>query len=280
MTAEDNPHPHDIKNVSDTALWVAAYRAEESERKDAFFRDPYARILVGDSGTKLATRTQGSRFTAWSVVIRTIIIDSFITSLSAEADIVLNLGAGLDTRPYRLKLKPDIIWHEVDFPEIINLKKERLKNIRPNVELHQHSFDLLDKEVRNNFFRSINDKNKRVLILTEGVMPYLANIEVQQFARDLHSYATFRYWINEYYSPEILQFLNTPKRQKQMRYAPFLFCPANWIEFYIDCGWKHLETRYFGPESERLGRTPPEPGWIKESGADVRRYLGYSLYKR
>ena len=29
-----------IRNVSDTALWVAVYRAMESERSDALFRDP------------------------------------------------------------------------------------------------------------------------------------------------------------------------------------------------------------------------------------------------
>ena len=31
-----------IRNISDTALWVAVYRAEESERPDAVFHDPYS----------------------------------------------------------------------------------------------------------------------------------------------------------------------------------------------------------------------------------------------
>jgi len=33
-----------IRHISDTALWVAVYRAEESERADAVFRDPSARL--------------------------------------------------------------------------------------------------------------------------------------------------------------------------------------------------------------------------------------------
>ena len=37
-----------IRHISDTALWVAVYRAEESERADAVFRDPYARRLLAD----------------------------------------------------------------------------------------------------------------------------------------------------------------------------------------------------------------------------------------
>ena len=39
-----------IRDVSDTALWVAIYRAMESERADAIFHDPYARRLGGERG--------------------------------------------------------------------------------------------------------------------------------------------------------------------------------------------------------------------------------------
>ncbi len=42
-----------IENVSDTALWVAVYRAMETARPDAIFRDPYAERLAGDKGVKI-----------------------------------------------------------------------------------------------------------------------------------------------------------------------------------------------------------------------------------
>ncbi len=32
-----------IRNISDTARWAAVYRARETERQDALFRDPFAR---------------------------------------------------------------------------------------------------------------------------------------------------------------------------------------------------------------------------------------------
>lgn len=41
---------HEISHVSDTAHWVAVYRAMETERPDAIFRDPYARRLAGARG--------------------------------------------------------------------------------------------------------------------------------------------------------------------------------------------------------------------------------------
>ena len=34
-----------IRNISDTARWVAVYRARETERRDAVFRDAFARGL-------------------------------------------------------------------------------------------------------------------------------------------------------------------------------------------------------------------------------------------
>ena len=43
-----------IHNVSDTALWVAIFRARETEREDAIFSDPYARVLAGERGEEIA----------------------------------------------------------------------------------------------------------------------------------------------------------------------------------------------------------------------------------
>src|ERR1035441_2690519 len=108
-----------IDHVSDTALWVAYYRAKESKRPDALFHDPLAEVLLGDRGKKIADHMKTiGRYTEWSVISRTVIIDQFITKLiAAGVDIVLNLGAGLDTRPYRMNLPSTLRWFEVDYPQ-------------------------------------------------------------------------------------------------------------------------------------------------------------------
>jgi methyltransferase (TIGR00027 family) len=274
----------EINDVTDTALWVAAYRAEETERKDALFRDPLARVLVGDKGALMAMRTQGSRFTAWSVVIRTTIIDQFIQELieKKKIDTVLNLGAGLDTRPYRLAIPKDIRWIEVDFPKIIAHKNNLLKDEMPKCRLERRELDLSIDEERRSFFSSVSASSKKVLILTEGVVPYLSNNDVKTLAQDLLDQKKFEYWITEYYSPEILQFLRTPKRLNQMKNAPFLFYPDDWFGFYKAAGWIQLETKYFGIESEKLGRTPPTPAWIDDPAKKeaAKSFLGYSILER
>lgn len=276
----------EINDVTDTALWVAAYRAEESERKDALFKDPYASLLLGEAGSKVAIRTQGSRYTSWSVVIRTYIIDKFITDLVKDQNIdtVLNLGAGLDTRPYRLLIPKDLRWIEVDFPKIINTKEEKLKAVNPLCRLERVKLDLSIENLREEFLAKVASESKKVLVMTEGVVPYLSNEDAASLASSLHRHPNFCYWITEYYSPEILKFLRTPKRLKQMKNAPFLFYPENWFDFFKGLGWKQKETKFFGVESEKVGRTPPTPGWVKDnpekSIEDTKEFLGYSILER
>src|SRR5262245_61052111 len=90
-----------IDDVSDTAFWIAHYRGLETERPDALFRDPLAKLLAGDRGKQIAETMPRANFTSWAVVMRTCMIDDFIRFAIAQGvDTVLNLGAGLDTRPY------------------------------------------------------------------------------------------------------------------------------------------------------------------------------------
>ena len=276
-----------INDVTDTALWVAAYRAEESLRPDALFDDLYASLLVGEEGSLIALRTRGSRYTAWSVVIRTLIIDHFIKQLIPEnIDTVLNLGAGLDTRPYRLDLPSNLKWIEVDFSKIIDHKESKLKKIKPKCRLERVKLDLSDEILRNNFLEKISLESNNILVLTEGVIPYLNNNDARSLADALRSQTNFKYWITEYYSPEILNFLRTPKRIHEMRNAPFQFYPDDWFKFFEESGWTQVDTKYFGVESQKVGRTSPTPGWLKKTNFEesklkelIKYYLGYSILK-
>ena len=67
-----------IRNISDTARWVAVYRARETERPDAVFRDPFARRLAGESGEQIATSMTFAEKHSWPFVARTWLIDKLI----------------------------------------------------------------------------------------------------------------------------------------------------------------------------------------------------------
>ena len=104
--SEDAPASETVlRDVSDTALWVALDRAHETERRHPLFRDPYARLLAGERGEQIARVLRRGR-QSWPVVVRTAVFDELILRAIARDGVtcVLNLAAGLDTRPYRLDL--------------------------------------------------------------------------------------------------------------------------------------------------------------------------------
>ena len=119
----------ELRNISDTARWVAIYRAIESERPDALFHDPFARRLAGERGERIAETMEFANRNAWSFVARTVVFDRFIEdSIASGADMVVNLAAGLDTRPYRMALPSNLPWIEVDLPDLLDYKIAMLAN--------------------------------------------------------------------------------------------------------------------------------------------------------
>jgi len=67
-----------IRDISDTARWMAAYRARESERPDAVFTDPFARGLAGERGEQIANAIPFGDESAWAFTARTFAFDQLI----------------------------------------------------------------------------------------------------------------------------------------------------------------------------------------------------------
>ena len=138
-----------IRNISDTACWAAVYRARESERSDALFRDPLARLLAGARGEQIAVSMPFNDRVSWSWVARTVLYDQFIAAeIDQGVDMVINLAAGLDARPYRMTLPASLQWIEVDLPEILTYKEQVLASERPACKLERLRLDLSDVTAR------------------------------------------------------------------------------------------------------------------------------------
>ncbi|MGO8772915.1 MAG: class I SAM-dependent methyltransferase [Terracidiphilus sp.] len=110
-----------VRGISDTARWVAYFRARETQRPDASFRDPYAERLAGEHGLHIANTLPDGNKHEWVWVARTYLFDQFLAhAIQDRADLVMNLAAGLDARPYRMNLPATLQWVEVDLPDIIS----------------------------------------------------------------------------------------------------------------------------------------------------------------
>src|SRR5678809_1815433 len=104
-----------VENISDTARWVAIFRAEESERSDAVFHDPFARRLAGEKGVQIANAIEFGRKNSWSFVARTYLFDEYVKQHVEQGyDMIINLDAGLDARAYRMELPRSFKWIDVE----------------------------------------------------------------------------------------------------------------------------------------------------------------------
>lgn len=253
-----------ITDVSDTAFWVAHFRAIESERSSPLFRDPYAKQLAGTRGPAMAAATASiSRYTEWTVLARTVIIDRFITNaVKSGVDTIINLGAGLDTRPYRMSLPEKLSWIEADYSQTIEYKRAILAAEKPACSLEQVAIDLADIQARREFFNSVARDSKNILILTEGVIPYLSVDAVHSLATDLFAQQRFRYWLTEYMHRSVYYPLKKAAQHPGLKNSPFQFFPEDWFNFFAQCGWLENETRYIGEIALEFNRKMPLPKWL------------------
>jgi methyltransferase (TIGR00027 family) len=286
-----NPEKPNIKNVSDTAFWVAHYRAIESEKKDALFRDPYARLLTGEHGKRISSSMKSiGRGAYWSVTVRTRLIDDYILKyINQGYKTIINLGAGLDTRPYRLSLPSDIQWIEIDFPAIVDLKNERLKDQEPKCQLERIGLDLSNHAERKKLFDELNQRIAPALVLTEGVIPYLTEASVTELANDIKEQSCFKLWITEYYSPGAYRWYQSEKFKRLLGDSPFQFFPSNWFSFFENHGWTQKEIKYLHDEAKKHKRRFPLPWWVsllrfilgeKRMMKSLRNFSAYIVFEK
>ncbi|MGH7562326.1 MAG: class I SAM-dependent methyltransferase [Gemmatimonadales bacterium] len=258
MTTPDAPL---ISHVSDTARWVAFYRAMESERPDAIFRDPYARRLAGPQGEAIARGMKHGLKFAWPMIVRTAVLDELIQRSIREHGVeqVLNVAAGLDARPWRLPLPSTLRWIDVDLPAMLDHKTSELRGERPVCHYEAVKLDLSDVPARRQLFARVGAEGRRTLVMTEGLLVYLPPASVAELARDLHEAPSFALWLTDLASPELLEFLEKKTWSSTVRAgnAPFLFAPAESTGFFEPYGWREVEWRSMFYEGIRLRRTVP-----------------------
>lgn len=287
MAETQTAQPQEARNISDTARWAAYFRAEETRCPDAIFRDPFAERLCGQHGVDIANTLPEGNKHAWAWVTRTYLFDHFITQeLQQGVDLVLNLAAGLDARPYRMKLPASLQWIEVDLPGILAYKEEILANEKPTCALERIRLDLADFHARRALFANLNQRAKKILVLTEGLLIYLSSEEVAALARDLASGTNFQRWILELGSPGLLKMMQktTGKRLSEIG-APFKFAPAEGPEFFSAHDWEPVEVKGILKTATRFRRPPfflrlfgrlPET----KRPAGKRPWSGVCLFKR
>lgn len=251
-----------VRNISDTALFAAIYRARESERRDALFHDPFARRLAGERGDQIAKSMPFSERATWAWITRTYLFDLLIEQqVSQGADTVVNLAAGLDARPYRMTLPPPLKWIELDLPDMVAYKEELLRGEKPVCELDRIRLDLSDVTARREIFKRIGNASQRALVITEGLLIYFSPDEVASFARDLAAVPSLQHWLLDIASPGLLKMIKQRMGpQIEQGGAQLRFGPPEGPGFFTSHGWRVVDVRSTLKTAAGLKRLPP---WMR-----------------
>jgi methyltransferase (TIGR00027 family) len=246
---------HTITHVSDTARWTALYRATESARPDALFRDPLAERLAGAQGRAIVANVPWTNRSGWWLVARTKIIDDAIAdALANGCDRVLNLAAGLDTRPYRLDLPSALRWIEADLPKLLGEKTQLLADQTPRCRLTRTAVDLADPHARDVFFNDALDGATKAFVLTEGLSMYLEAADIAALS-DAIKRPEVAWWMLDFAFPGLKKQINK-NIAGMSENAPFKFAPENGLAFFEDLGWRAVEAESVFEAAHRFHRLP------------------------
>lgn len=163
MTTSSRPHRPDHPTavghgVGLTAVLVAAARAMETHRHDTLAEDPYAEHLVRAATAastwpvRIEDVPDGDANPLWGRLgryfgLRTRVFDDFLLrSTVAGARQVVLLGAGLDTRAFRLAWPQHTTVYELDQPDVLSFKRAVLADLgaTPRVAHRSIGVDLRD----------------------------------------------------------------------------------------------------------------------------------------
>ncbi len=236
----------EIENVSGTALMVAACRALETERPDGLVSDPFARRLAGERGLAMVRASPIPEWMCFGVGVRARFMDELLTESLANSEVQteLNLGAGLDTRPWRLELPPTLRWIEVDFALMLEYKAARLRDVSPRCRLEQVPANLADEGARKRLFLHVGPP--RALMITEGLLMYLPRATVLELAADSHRLAGIRYWLLDAFSPDLLRMARGEWKSPVEKFRPEDHLAGQaLLEAVEEAGWRMSAKRTY-----------------------------------
>jgi methyltransferase (TIGR00027 family) len=285
-------------DVATTALFVAAVRARENERSDPLFKDQLSALLAGSEGLAWLAASEanpGSNYHLDSfpyLEVRTRYFDDWASEAvrDGEARQLVLLGAGMDTRAFRLPWPEGFQFWEIDTPELFALKEARLQSAgvrlesdRRVVEADLTSGDWVDSLIEGGF-----KKNLPTVWLAEGLFQYLKGTDVGQILEGAASVSSpSSRLVADIISAEFLRRMSNRERlrRRKERGTPWVFGSDEPEKLFRSHGWKiedkvgALEAavalgRWPATRSGTAGRSqpvPPSASFVSATKAPLRR---------
>jgi methyltransferase (TIGR00027 family) len=251
--------------TADSAFWIAAVRARETERGDRLFADPHARDLAGERGAAVmaASERAAGRENAF-IPVRVRWFDDLIVSAAPQARQVVLLGAGLDSRAFRLDLPAVLDWYEIDSHEVLEAKNNVLADCVPRCRRHTVVGDV-GGDWSSALLGAGFNPGARTLWVAEGLFFYLTEQAIAELLRE----AAQRCGPGSLFAADVTGTagLDSPVMRPYREWCrrngvPPPFGTDDPRALFAAGGWRSEQVTAPGAPDANYGRLPPRPSGL------------------
>ncbi|MEN3330183.1 MAG: hypothetical protein V7638_4990 [Acidobacteriota bacterium] len=247
-----------MKPISKTAFYCCGVRMQDAERAKPVCGDTYAKVFMNEQGLQVLEIFKDETRPNLSNVARHRLIDDLLREeLATKPNLtVVIIGAGFDTRAFRLK---GGTWIELDEPQVITYKNERLPAANSENELQRISIDFATESIEQKLAGFAG--HSPVTVVIEGVLTYLEEAAIEKLIETLHRLFPRHKLICDLMTREFCEKTAGSMHEKLTGMgASFKFTIDNPEELFLENGYRQLETI---PVIERAvlfeaGEIPPD----------------------
>lgn len=169
--------------ISDMAFYCCGVRMDDARAEHTVCADLYARLFMCEHGQHIHDIFKEEKNSNASILVRHRIIDDFLRkTLTAQPDTcIITIGAGFDTRPYRLH---GGYWIELDDAQVLAWKEQRLPMADCPNPLLRIPIDFCTETLEDKL--ALVKPTSPVVLVVEGVFIYLSEKEIK------HAIAAFQ----------------------------------------------------------------------------------------
>jgi methyltransferase (TIGR00027 family) len=244
MTQPVPTKPEPDKFVPFSARLMAAMRAIETARPDRLFDDSFAAQLAGEEAFTFLEQKLKGEDRAY-VAVRTRFFDDFLSDACTEANQIVILASGMDTRAYRLTWSSETAIYELDQAQVLETKTAILADATPNSQHYMVSADLTQPWSHLLLEQGYQPSLPSVWLL-EGLLMYLTEPQVRQLLQTISQLTTVDSYLG-------LDLVNV----KSIEYKPYKGYFRSGFDFpeelLAEYGWK-AEVVQPGDEGAHFGR--------------------------
>jgi O-methyltransferase involved in polyketide biosynthesis len=248
-------------------------------------RDPFAARLAGDRGTAILRELPHSIVLRFGLAIRTRFGDELLLEALAAHRIttVPSVGCGLDARPWRLDLPPDLRWIEIDFAGILDYKDGLMSGETLRCRRERMVADVNDPAQRRAIYEAAG--SAPALMITERLLPYLPAATVDALAGESRRRSSVAHWIADFTTSAFNKAIGGDQTMQSVRHvqAPDSLKGEEVREVIQRNGWMSAARRScitdcgFAMERVRRmtgGATPPPMAVSPDDPTGVHRFTG------